>query len=234
MRLNKFLARTGIGSRRQCDEYIKNNLIKINGKVETDFSYQVSSSDSIKYNNKILNYVEEDYLYILNKPINYICTSSDQYGRKKVVDLIPLKIRLFTVGRLDYKTTGIILLTNNGDLANKLMHPKYNILRKYYVESNEKISSKEILNIKKGIKRNKNIFKAKIIFEKKNQKSSTYIWQVVLTEGKNREIREIFEYLNVEIIKLHRYEFFGLKLGNLKSGKYKKIKINTIKKMLNI
>ena len=82
MRLNKFLARTGIGSRRQCDEYIKNSLIKINGKVETDFSYQVSSSDSIKYNNKILNYVEEDYLYILKKPINYICTSSDQYGRK--------------------------------------------------------------------------------------------------------------------------------------------------------
>ena len=116
MRLNKFLARTGIGSRRQCDEYIKNNLIKINGKVETDFSYQVSSSDSVRYNNKILNYVEEDHLYILNKPINSICTSSDQYGRKKVLDLIPSKVRLFTVGRLDYKTTGIILLTNNGDL----------------------------------------------------------------------------------------------------------------------
>ena len=164
MRLNKFLARTGIGSRRQCDEHIKNNLIKINGKVETDFSYQVSSSDSVRYNDKILNYVEEDHLYILNKPINYISTSSDQYGRKKVIDLIPSKIRLFTVGRLDYKTTGIILLTNNGDLANKLMHPKYNVLRKYYVESNKKISSKEILNIKKGIKLNKNIFKAKIIF----------------------------------------------------------------------
>ena len=140
MRLNKFLARTGIGSRRQCDEYIKNNLIKINGKVETDFSYQVSSSDSVRYNNKILNYVEEDHLYILNKPINSICTSSDQYGRKKVIDLIKTTDRLFTVGRLDRDTTGAILVTNNGELANNLTHPKNHVEKVYLVSTKLDIS----------------------------------------------------------------------------------------------
>ena len=140
MRINKYLARCGVGSRRQCDEYIKNRKIKINGSIIDDFSYSVKDTDCVQYKGKNLNFVVEDYIYILNKPKGYICTLDDPKGRKKVIDLIPVNIRLFNIGRLDCNTTGIILFTNNGDLANRLLHPSNQVKKKYYVESKEKIN----------------------------------------------------------------------------------------------
>ncbi len=232
MRLNKYLARCGIGSRRKCDEFIKDGLIKINGKIMVDFSYKIQTNDLVKYKNKVLNIIEEDFFYVLNKPINYVCTSDDELNRKKVLDLIPSNIRLFTVGRLDYNTTGIILITNNGDIANKFSHPSNNIERKYYVESDGKFTKEQLLEIKKGIKVNgsRNL-KANIYFIKKNDNKS-YVWDVVMCQGRNREIRKIFDYFNLKVSKLHRYEFAGFKLGNLKSGKYKKIRNFEIKKYI--
>ena len=234
MRLNKYLAKAGIGSRRKCDEFIQEGLIKINESVVTDFSYQVKENDVVKYKNKGIDFIKEDTLYILNKPKNYICTSSDPYNRRKVVDLIPSNKRLFTIGRLDYKTTGLILVTNNGDIANNLMHPKNNIVRKYEVCTDKKINRDVIMKINKGIKINRNIYKANISLNTKLNNPNVYIWKVVLKEGKNREIRHIFEYLGHEIMQLHRYEFAGIKLGNLKIGKYKKIKISDLNKKINI
>ena len=144
MRINKYLARCGIGSRRECDNYIKNRQIKINGKILDNFSYSVKDTDCIQYKNKNINFITEDYIYILNKPRGYICTSNDPKGRKKIIDLIPTDVRLFSIGRLDYNSTGIILLTNNGDIANQLLHPSNKIEKKYYVESKKKKKRKDI------------------------------------------------------------------------------------------
>ena len=114
MRINRYLARCGLGSRRECDEHIKNKKIKINGKILDDFSYSVKNNDCVQYKNKNVTFINEDYIYLLNKPKGYICTSNDPRGRKRIIDLIPTQIRLFSIGRLDYNSTGIILLTNNG------------------------------------------------------------------------------------------------------------------------
>ena len=233
MRINKYLARCGVGSRRQCDEYIKNRKIKINGSIIDDFSYSVKDTDCVQYKGKNLNFVVEDYIYILNKPKGYICTSDDPKGRKKVIDLIPVNIRLFNIGRLDCNTTGIILFTNNGDLANRLLHPSNQVKKKYYVESKEKINKIDIDNIRKGLFiPDFGKVKAEITLLESNKNS--FIWDIILKEGKNREIRRIFSHLNNKLKKIHRYEFAGIKLGNIKSGKYKKISYKEFNKFASI
>ena len=231
MRLNKFLARTGIGSRRICDQFIKDGKIKINGKIITDFSYLVKDDDYIQFKNKTINYVEEDIYYILNKPINYICSSKDELNRRLILELLPTNIRLFTVGRLDYKTTGLILLTNNGDIANKLLKPKNKISKKYYVESDGKLSLKQIESIYKGIRVNGKMYRAKVEFKTKDIKINTYVWSITLFEGKNREIHNIFNHFNLKISRLHRYEFANIKIGNLKNGKFRKLRKKEVMKL---
>ena len=229
MRLNKYLARCGIGSRRKCDEYILSNKIKINGLTVNDFSFQVGSDDYVQFKGKTLNFVEENFFYVLNKPKKYICSHKAAHDRKKIFDLINSKVRLFSIGRLDYDTTGIILLTNNGDIANKLSHPKFKVEKKYYVESDKSLTKEILYKINKGIRIKKDRFKPKVNFEKKT-KDNTFIWNVVLKEGKNREIRKIFEFYELKILRLHRYEYAGINIANIKSGAYRKI--NKIEKKL--
>ena len=234
MRLNKYLAKCGLGSRRKCDVLIETLQIKINGKINSDFSYQVKDSDLIQYKNKVIDIVDEDYVYILNKPYGYISTSNDPFKRKIIIDLIPVNIRLFNIGRLDYDTTGIILLTNNGDIANKLLHPKYNISKKYYAETKDKLTKDNLEDIKKGICIDNIGISNADIFLSGITKSKKYIWDIKLTEGKNKEIKRIFNFYNIKVDKLHRYEFAGLRLGKLKSGEYKRISLKKFKKLVDI
>lgn len=234
MRLNKYLARCGLGSRRKCDSFIEQGLIKVNGKKIKDFSIKVSDNDFVQYKNRILNYVEENYLYIVNKPRGYISTLDDPRGRKKVIDLIDSNIRLFNIGRLDYNSTGLILFTNNGDVANILLRPENKFDKKYYVETDGKLSKDDIFSIKKGLKiPDFGMVRADISFLESNNKEH-YIWDVKLTEGKNREIKRIFGYFDISVNKLHRYEFAGIKLGNIKSGKYKRISFNQIENIITL
>ena len=230
MRINKYLARCGIGSRRKCDEFIESGKIKINGSIIKDFSYKVKDNDYVQFKNRIINFIDEDFIYLVNKPRGYISTLFDPKGRKKVIDLIPTNVRLFNIGRLDYNTTGLILFTNNGDIANNLLHPKNKINKKYYVESSDKLSDNDIKMIENGIKiPDFGIVKASIsLLEVTKQKH--FIWDVVLSEGKNREIKRIFSYFNSSVRKLHRYEFAGIKLGNIKSGKYRRISYKELRK----
>ncbi|MBS30039.1 MAG: pseudouridine synthase [Candidatus Marinimicrobia bacterium] len=228
MRLNKYLAKCGIGSRRKCDEYIRNGKIKVNGIVISDFSYYVSPGSYIQYNNKLINKLEE-LTYILNKPKGYICSRKDNLDRKIIYDLIPDGLNFFSIGRLDYDTSGIIIITNDGDLSYSLSHPKFNFKKKYYVFSNKKFSYENLKKIKKGIKVGSDVFKADIKFLENI--NNGYFWDVILTEGKNREIKKIFNHFDNKVLNLHRYEFAGIKLNGLKEGKYKKIskkKINEI------
>ena len=222
MRINKYLARCGIGSRRKCDEYIQNGEIKINGAIIVDFSYFVKDTDCVQYKNRNINFITENFIYIVNKPKGYICSSSDPKERKKVIDLIPTAVRLFNIGRLDYNTTGIILLTNNGDIANELLHPSNEIIKRYYVESKKRLARNSIKIIQEGLLLPE-LGEIKANIKLLESSKDSFIWDILLKEGKNREIRRIFSHFDNKIKKIHRYEFAGIKLGNIKSGKYRRI-----------
>jgi len=222
MRLNKYLAHCGIASRRKCDQLIQDRKIFINGSVETDYSHDVSNKDVVVFENKVISLDDNQYfLYLLNKPKGYICTNSDD-SKKRVIDLIKSNNRLYTVGRLDVNTTGAILVTNNGDLANKLSHPRYNKEKKYIVKTKVDIPKEKYLKLKDGLNIGRNQ-KAKGIIKRIKKENKYIYWEIKLTEGKNREIRRIFEKLDSEVIGLHRYEFAGLDVRGFRVGQYKKI-----------
>ncbi len=232
MRLNKFLSRCGLDSRRNCDKLIENKKISINGKIVVDFSYQVKQNDIVTYGNKCLEIDDKSVVYILNKPKGYICTSKDPQNRAKVIDLINVDSRLFTIGRLDRDTTGIILLTNDGDIANKLTHPKFQKEKKYFVKSKGKIDSKKLKQIKDGIVLNDGL-KVKANIKLLSSSKNIYEWKVILTEGKNREIKRIFSNYDCKVTLIHRYAFCGIELKNLKIGKYQKLSMKEINNMLD-
>ena len=231
MRLNKFLSRCGLNSRRKCDDIIKNKKISINGSIVTDFSYQVQENDVVTYNGKFLEIEERSLVYILNKPKGFICTSKDTHNRSKVIDLIDTNIKLFTVGRLDRDTTGIILLTNDGDICNKLTHPKYNKEKKYYVKTKGRIENKFLDKIKNGY-RLKDGIKVKANIKLLSYSGNIFEWDILLKEGKNREIKRIFSNFDSKVTLIHRYSFCGFELNNLKSGKYRKMSDKEIKTKL--
>ena len=231
MRLNKFLARSGIDSRRKCDELIRSEKVLVNGKIVTNFGYQVSNDDVVMCNNKYVSVEDDKVVYLLNKPRGYICTSKDTHNRNKVIDLIDTNLRLFTIGRLDRDTTGIILLTNDGDIANSLAHPKYQKEKKYYVKTKGKIEISDIKKIKNGFRLDDGTkVKAKIF--QSSQLGNNYEWDIILTEGKNREIKKIFSNFGAKVTLLHRYYFAGFQLNNLNPGKYRKLSKTELNKII--
>ena len=226
MRLNKYLAQCGLGSRRKCDEIISKGKIKINGQIVKDFSFSVTNEDYVQYNNKLID-AETLVTYMLFKPKGYICTKNDKYNRRVIYDLLPSG-NLFSVGRLDYDTTGLILLTNDGDLCYKLSHPKFQIKKKYIVSTDQKLTNNQVKQISKGLRiDNKIKYTATINFL--SSEKNKFFWDVILTEGKNREIKKIFNFFGIKVLSLHRYKFGNLMLGALKEGKYRKIKKSELK-----
>jgi len=222
MRLNKYLAHCGVASRRKCDQLIEDGKISINGKVVTNYSYKVSINDMVVFGNRAVSLEDEEYsLYLLNKPKGYICSNAKD-NKNRVIDLIKSNNRLYTVGRLDVNTTGAILITNDGDLANKLSHPRYDKEKKYLVRTFIDISRESYLKLKKGLHIGGNQ-RAKGVIRRIKKEHKHIYWEVVLTEGKNREIRRIFEKLGSKVIDLHRHEFAGLNVQGIEIGNYKKI-----------
>jgi len=231
MRLNKYIAHSGVASRRKCDQLIHNGKISINGKKVTDYSYKVLKNDIVAFENKAVTLEDEAYsLYLLNKPKGYICSNAKD-NKNRVIDLIKSKNRLYTIGRLDVNTTGAILVTNDGDLANKLSHPRYDKEKKYLVRTFVDIPKEDYLKLKKGLNIGRSQ-KAKGVIKRVKKESKYIYWEITLTEGKNREIRRIFEKLGSEVIDLHRYEFAGLNVKNLNIGHYKKINPNVLNKTI--
>tara|TARA_X000001036_G_scaffold243764_1_gene227429 strand:- start:726 stop:1421 length:696 start_codon:yes stop_codon:yes gene_type:complete len=230
MRLNKFLARCGVDSRRKCDIYIKDKKVSINGKIMTDFSYKVKNDDIVLLNGKYLEIEDETVVYLLNKPKGYICTSNDTHSRSKVVDLIETESRLFTVGRLDRDTTGIILLTNNGDISNYLTHPKFMKEKKYFVKTKGKIDNLNIKKLKEGLILDDGT-KVTANIKMLNQLGNNFEWDIILKEGKNREIKKIFTNFDAKVTLLHRYYFSGFQLNKLNPGQYRKLSKVELKKI---
>jgi len=230
MRLNKFLSHAGVASRRKCDEYIESGKVQINGKRVTDFSYQVQPDDIVLCDRKLIENRKERVVYLLNKPKGYICTNSDTHDRKKVVDLLPPGQRLFTIGRLDRDTTGAILVTNDGDLANQLMHPRFKKEKIYLAETKEDIDDKELPALTKGMQLDRGEY-AKGGIKRLDRYKGRILWEVILTEGKNREVKRIFEVFGTHVISLHRHSFAGLNVNNLKVGKYRQLNSKIIQSL---
>ena len=230
MRLNKFLARSGVASRRKCDSLIESGKVVINGHVKRNFGYQVGTDDIVVCNGMPINSLPKTKVYLVNKLKGYISTSSDPQGRKCVIDLVPSSDRLFTVGRLDRDTTGAILVTNDGEMANKLMHPKNQIERVYIVASKLNISRDKRGNLSKGLDLGDGT-KAKGELQRLDGRGGLIYWKVILKEGKNHEVKRIFKTLGSTVVHLHRQSFAGLEIDKISPGKFQSLKENDVKKL---
>lgn len=222
-RLQKVIASAGIASRRKAEEMIKEGKVKVNDKVVTELGTKVSSKDTILVNNQIITSEEKEY-YLLNKPRSIITSTKDEKGRKTVVDLIPTTTRIYPVGRLDYDTTGVLLLTNDGDFANILMHPKNKIDKVYLAKLSGIIKGEEVHQLEKGIKIDEGVVKASRVKVKKvNKESNTSMVEITIHEGKNHQVKKMFESVGLPVEKLTRKRIGIFDVANLKSGEYRKL-----------
>ena len=231
MRINKFLASTGLGSRRKVEELVTSGKISVNGKIVRDLSTDIGETDVVEFNGKTLLLESEKVYIMLNKPKCYVTTLSDEKGRKIVLDLIrDSKVRVFPVGRLDYNTRGLLILTNDGDFANSIIHPSKHIPKTYQVKLKYMLTTKEQNQIRRGmVLDDMKTLPAKVDFV--GMDDEYYLYNVTIFEGKNREIRKMFEALNLKIYDLIRLSIGGLDLGDLKEGKYRYLKAEDINKI---
>jgi pseudouridylate synthase len=223
MRINKFLSSLGIASRRAIDKYIEEGRIKVNGVIAST-GIDVTEDDEIYMDNKKIETkrIEEKVYFMLNKPLEVLSASSDDRGRKTVVDLIKTDKRIFPIGRLDYMTSGLILLTNDGELFNRLVHPKSEIYKKYYIKVFGEVKKEEIEELKKGVLlEDGKTLPAKVSGIKYDKnKTSMYI---SIREGRNRQIRRMIEKFGYKVLMLRREKIGELSLGDLKEGKYREL-----------
>lgn len=231
MQLNKFIAQSGVCSRRKAQELIKSGQIKVNDQIVTNSAFRVKTTDKVKYKNKILS-IESKVYIILNKPKGYITTTSDEKNRKTVLDLLDknCKKRLFPIGRLDKDTTGLLLITNDGILAQILAHPKYEISKVYSVTISKPITIDDFNKIKSGLKLKDGFIKPDFIeFLDKNQTKL----KVKIHSGKNRIVRRMFESLGYSIKKLDRISYAGITKKQLKLGQWRILTKSEIEKLYN-
>lgn len=230
-RLQKVIANSGYCSRRKAEELICNGEVKVNGKIVTELGTCVDKSDAITVSGKSLTYEQKEYL-LLNKPRGVITSTNDEKGRKTVLDLIDTDKRLYPVGRLDYDTTGALLLTNDGELANLLMHPKNNIEKLYIAKVNGFADKDSLIKLAKGVYiDNFKTSKAKVRLKKYDKKTNTSIVEIIIHEGKNHQVKKMFEAVGYEVLKLKRERISFLTIDSLKSGEYRYLSLKEVKKL---
>lgn len=229
-RISKVIANAGYCSRRKADEYVKKGLVEVNGEI-VSLGTKIKNSDIIKVNGTFLKKEEKEY-YILYKPSGVVTTTKDEKNRKTVIDLIPTKNRIYPVGRLDYDTTGILLLTNDGKLANLLMHPSSKIDKKYLVKVEGIVPSAILKKLSTGIVIDgKKTAPAKAKLKKYNKKSNNSIVELTIHEGRNHQVKKMFETLGYDVKKLKRETYSFLDLHGLKTGEYRMLHPKEIKKL---
>ena len=222
-RLQKVIANSGVTSRRKAEELILNGKVKVNGRTIITLGTQVSSSDKIEVNGMLINKEEKVY-YLLNKPREVITSVTDDKGRKTVVDLIEEDKRIYPVGRLDYDTTGAIILTNDGEFANLMMHPKNEIDKCYVAKIEGELTPKELMTLKTGVVIDKvKTRRSRVKVRKVDKANNTSIVEITIHEGKNHQVKKMFEAVGHTVIKLKRERIAFLTLDGLKSGEYRKL-----------
>ena len=223
MRLQKYLASCGIASRRKCEEYILEGRVSVNGTLMTELGTKVNEGDLVTCDNKEVKPEEEYAYYILNKPIGYVTTVKDEKDRPTVMDLLSgIETRIFPVGRLDYNTSGLLLLTNDGELTYALTHPKHDVNKTYHVKIKGHITHQELEKLRKGvfIEGKKT---APALAEVINTNASTTLLAITIHEGRNRQIRKMCEAIGHSVLKLARIAIGEITVGSLEVGQYRKL-----------
>lgn len=221
LRLNKYLAHSGLCSRREADEFIKSGLVEVNGKVITEMGFKVNPGDEVKYAGERLSPEKPVYI-LLNKPKDFITTTKDPQGRNTVMRLIRGvgNYRVFPVGRLDRNTTGLLMFTNDGDLAKKLIHPKHNVKKLYHVHLDKNVKPEHMKQLVEGVKLEEGTMAADVVSYVGDGSDKRQVG-IEIHSGKNRVVRRLFEALGYKVLKLDRVIFAGLTKKDLPRGRWR-------------
>ncbi len=230
MRINKYLAKCGLGSRRKVEEFISGGLIFVNGKKCTDLAYRVDTeNDEIRYKGKLLKLPEDDFYLILNKPSGYVVSQSDEYNRKTVYDLLPEGFKsLPYAGRLDKASEGLLLFSSNGELIRRLTHPSFEIEKTYRVRVEPPLRKAQIDALRKGVEiEGRMSLPAKIYVKGKGEESMEL--RIIITEGRKRQIRNMIAAVDSSVKNLRRVQFGTIRLDNLPSGRWRPLLENEVR-----
>ncbi len=226
IRINKYIANSGVCSRRKAEEYIQEGKVLINGSVNTELGYKVKEGDVVIVNGKQIS-LEENKVYImLNKPKGYVTTAKEQFGRPSVLDIVKVEERVYPVGRLDMDSEGLLILTNDGEFSNNIIHPTKHITKKYEVVLKENITEPAIKKLENGVD-----IGGYVTRPAKVEKVSDKKILITIGEGKNRQVRRMIETVDNKVLNLKRIAIGGLKLDKLKSGEYIKLDEKLVNKI---
>ena len=235
-RVQKVISNLGYASRREAERLILDGKVLINDKLAV-LGDKVTSHDIIKINGEVLDKEksnDKEY-YLLNKPRGVVSTASDDKGRKTVVSLIDTDKRIYPIGRLDYDTTGVLLLTNDGELTNILLHPKYEIEKVYLAKIKGIITGSDIFKLKQGvIIDNIKTSKCRVKLKSFSKKNNTSLVEITIHEGRSHQVKKMFQSVGYDVLKLTRIRFAFLDCKDLKSGEYRKLSIKEVKKLYNL
>ena len=235
VRLNKVIADSGAASRRAADEMIREGRVKINGSVVTELGTRVKGNDKVTIDNKLISDPPRHSYVLLNKPKDTITTTSDERGRRTVLDLVEYHDRIYPVGRLDRNTTGVLLLTNDGDLSHRLMHPRYGVERLYDVELDKPLENRHARKIAAGVtfENGEETQPCELFVEERDAR----VLSIQLREGKNREVRRLFEEFGYTVVRLHRSQYAGLTVRGLARGEWRPLtrrEISALRRLVNL
>jgi 23S rRNA pseudouridine2605 synthase len=233
-RLQKVIANSGYASRRKAEELIEAGRVKVDGEIIRELGTKISSKSVVEIDGKVLK--KEDKVYfLLNKPRGVITSTTDDKNRKTVVDLIDTDKRIYPVGRLDYDTTGVLILTNDGELTNLLLHPSNNIDKVYIAKIKGIIKGEQIKKLESGVVIDgKKTSPARVKLKSYDKKSHTSILSLTIHEGRNHQIKKMIEAVGFEVIKLKREKIAFLDVKDLKSGEYRRLTIKEVKTLYSL
>ena len=235
VRLQKYLADCGIASRRKCEELILQGKVEVNNKKVTELGTKIDpQKDQVKYNGKIVEEENEKLYILLNKPIGYVTTVKDQFSRDTVLDLVKVNKRIVPVGRLDMYTSGALILTNDGEFVNKLTHPKNEITKTYNVTVVGAVTKEEVKQLEEGVIIDDYKTKpAKVKILKIDEQKNLSRLQIVIHEGKNRQIRKMCEAIGKKVLALHRSKIGNIEVKDLKLGTWRYLTSKEVKMLTN-
>ncbi|MBQ2688949.1 MAG: rRNA pseudouridine synthase [Solobacterium sp.] len=233
-RLQKVIAAAGIASRRKAEELILAGRVKVNGETVRTLGTKVSSRDTVEVDGKLLQ-KEEKVFWLMNKPLHTVCTRKDDRSRQTVLDLMDVKERVYPVGRLDYDTTGVLLLTNDGDFANRMMHPRNHLPKTYEAAIEGLIQDEQAEQLSRGIELEDGMtLPAEVKIILRNPDKNKSVLQITIFEGRNREVRRMMEHFGFRITRLERIRYGNLDAGKLRRGEYRRLKKHEIDALLQL
>ena len=236
IRLQKYMASCGVASRRKCEEYILQGKVKVNDKIILELGTKIKlDKDKVEYNGKLLQLPKDNYTYILlNKPIDYVTTVKDQFGRNSVLDLVKIDRRIVPVGRLDMYTSGALILTDDGDFIYKVTHPKHEISKTYTVTLKGLPTKEEIIKLETGVDIGDFItHKAKVKILKTDEEKNISRLEITIHEGKNRQVRKMCEAIGKKVLALHRSKIGNIGVKDLELGKWRYLSKKEIDELIN-